>query len=222
MLTRRLGGGWVVELVFGPGGHVGVSAMSDRGACATGSVVALEPKANVRPEARDPLEKAGHLILEMIGKAASAMFAARRDEILRRYGLPAGMHPDYEIDHLIPLCLGGSDDHSNLWPRPRRSIEETWNAEAKDRLEHLMCDMVCHGQIDIAAAQQAIATDWIAAYQTYYEGRKGGPRIPPPPTATTTTTNTTTTNSNCLIKGNVNHGKRIYHALVTNTITALS
>jgi hypothetical protein len=41
--------------------------MSDRGARVTGSVVALEPKANVRPEARDPLEKAGHLILEMIG-----------------------------------------------------------------------------------------------------------------------------------------------------------
>ena len=49
-----------------------MSAMSDRGARATGSVVALEPKANVRPEAGDPLEKAGHLILEMIGKAASA------------------------------------------------------------------------------------------------------------------------------------------------------
>ena len=46
--------------------------MSDRGARATGSVVALEPKSNVRPEAGDPLEKAGHLILEMIGKAASA------------------------------------------------------------------------------------------------------------------------------------------------------
>ena len=46
--------------------------MSDRGARATSSVVALEPKANVRPEAGDPLEKAGHLILEMIGKAASA------------------------------------------------------------------------------------------------------------------------------------------------------
>jgi hypothetical protein len=35
-----------------------------------------------------------------------------------RYGLPAGTHPDYEIDHLIPLGLGGSDDSSNLWPQP--------------------------------------------------------------------------------------------------------
>jgi hypothetical protein len=99
------------------------------------------------------------------------MFAARRDEILRRYGLPPGTHPDYEIDHLIPLCLGGSDDSSNLWPQPRRSIEKTWNAEAKDRLERLMCNMVCNGRIDIATAQQAFATDWIAAYQTYYEGK---------------------------------------------------
>jgi len=102
----------------------------------------------------------------------SPMFSARRDEILRRYGLPPGTHPDYEIDHLIPLCLGGSDDPSNLWPQPRRSIEQTWNAEAKDRLERLLCDMVCDGQIDIATAQQAFAIDWIAAYQKYYEGRK--------------------------------------------------
>jgi len=78
------------------------------------------------------------------------MFAARRDEVLKRYGLSPGTHPDYEIDHLIPLCLGGSDDPSNLWPQPRRSIEETWNAEAKDRLERLICDMVCAGEIDMA------------------------------------------------------------------------
>lgn len=93
------------------------------------------------------------------------MFSARRDDILRRYGLPAGTHPDYELDYLIPLCLGGSDDPSNLWPQPRRSIEEKWNAEAKDRLERLICDMICNGQIGIAVAQEAFATDWIAAYQ---------------------------------------------------------
>jgi septal ring factor EnvC (AmiA/AmiB activator) len=46
--------------------------MSDRGAGPTNSVVALGPKANVRPEPGDPLEKAGHLILEIIGKAANA------------------------------------------------------------------------------------------------------------------------------------------------------
>ena len=100
--------------------------------------------------------------------------SARRDEILRRYGYPLGTHPDYEIDHLIPLCLGGADDPSNLWPQPRRSIEKAWNAEAKDRLERLMCNMVCDGQIDIATAQQAFATDWIAAYQKYVGQQPSG------------------------------------------------
>jgi hypothetical protein len=93
-----------------------------------------------------------------------------RDEVLSDYGLPTGTHPTYEIDHLIPLCLGGSNDIANLWPQPRRQIESTWNAEAKDRLERRLCDMVCAGQVDIGTAQQDIATDWIKAYRKYIGG----------------------------------------------------
>ena len=92
------------------------------------------------------------------------MTPARRDEVLERYDLPTGPHPDYEIDHLVPLCLGGSDDLENLWPQPRGSIEPKWNAEAKDRLEKRLCALVCDGLLDIGDAQQAIITDWIAAY----------------------------------------------------------
>jgi hypothetical protein len=124
----------------------------------------------------DPGAACGHA-----KESRGRMNALRRDEILRRYGLAPGAHPDCEIDHLIPLCLGGSDDPSNLWPQPRRNIEEKWSAEAKDRLERLMCSMVCDGQIDIATAQEAYATDWIAAYHTYYEVRKTRHRHKPPP-----------------------------------------
>jgi len=117
------------------------------------------------------------------------------------------------VDSTIPLAqeVVASDDPSNLWPQPRRSIEETWNAEAKDRLERLICNMVCDGEIDIATAQAAFATDWIAAYQKYYEARKKliaepasrQPPIVPPPS-----------NLDCSIKGNVNSkGERIYHEL---------
>jgi hypothetical protein len=94
---------------------------------------------------------------------------ARSNEVLTRYGLPPGDHPDYEIDHLVPLCLGGGDDASNLWPQPRRSIEPKWNAEAKDRLERELCRLVCDGLLDLGDAQEAIIKDWIAAYHLYYE-----------------------------------------------------
>jgi hypothetical protein len=119
---------------------------------------------SVRSDGHDVQATCGH------SKAhRGPMSHARRDEILTRYGLPPGTHPDYEIDHLIPLCLGGSDDPSNLWPEPRRSIEPKWNAEAKDRLERFMCDIVCSGQLDIETAQEDITKDWIAAYHKYYE-----------------------------------------------------
>jgi hypothetical protein len=114
----------------------------------------------------------GHDISTTCGPAKphrSSLPHALRDKILTRYGLPPGTHPDYEIDHLIPWCLGGSDDPSNLWAQPRRSIEPAWNAEAKDRLEHLVCEMVCSKQLDLATVQKAIAEDWIAAYHKYYE-----------------------------------------------------
>jgi hypothetical protein len=114
----------------------------------------------------------GHDVNATCGQSKAhrgSMSYVRRDAILAEYGLPPGDHPDYEIDHLIPLCLGGSDDSSNLWAEPRRSIEPKWNAEAKDRLERFMCDMVCSGKLDIGTAQEAFAKDWIAAYQKYYE-----------------------------------------------------
>jgi hypothetical protein len=119
---------------------------------------------SVRVDGRDRAAACGHA-----KEHRGPMSADRRDEVLLRYGLSPGVHPDYEIDHLIPLCLGGSDDFPNLWPQPRRSIEPKWNAEAKDRLEHLLCEMVCAGQLDITTAQEAIAKDWIAAYRKYYE-----------------------------------------------------
>ena len=35
------------------------------------------------------------------------MFSTRRDEILRRYGIAPGTHPDYEIDHLFRFVWAG-------------------------------------------------------------------------------------------------------------------
>jgi hypothetical protein len=69
----------------------------------------------------------------------------RDDRILAEYGLPEGPHPNWEIDHSIPLGIGGSDEDSNEWPQPRRSIEPVFNAELKDRLEYRLRQLVCSG-----------------------------------------------------------------------------
>lgn len=71
----------------------------------------------------------------------------------------------YEEDHLISLQLGGNPrDPKNLWPQPWYG---TWNARVKDTLENKLNALVCSGDLTLAEAQQAIATDWIAAYQKY-------------------------------------------------------
>ena len=90
---------------------------------------------------------------------------ARDNAILREYGLPAGPHPDFEVDHLVPLALGGSDDDANLWAEPRASIEPDWNAERKDKLEWKLRDLACAGQLDVPEIQREIAADWIRLYQ---------------------------------------------------------
>ena len=98
----------------------------------------------------------------------------RDDRIMAEYGLPPGSHPDYEVDHLISLGIGGADEDKNLWPEPRRSIEPQWNAEAKDRLEWRMRELICAGQLDVREAQRMMAEDWVDAYGRFFTG--AGPR----------------------------------------------
>jgi hypothetical protein len=77
---------------------------------------------------------------------------------------------DYEEDHLVPLDLGGVPyDPRNLWPEPRAAADG-WNADVKDELEAVLARQVCSGRVPLAGAQQAIAADWIAAYNRFVVG----------------------------------------------------
>jgi hypothetical protein len=85
--------------------------------------------------------------------------------VYAEYGILDHRAGDYEIDHLIPLSLGGSNDIKNLWPESTRTTP--WNSFVKDQLEEKLHELVCAGQLDLASAQREIATDWIAAYRRY-------------------------------------------------------
>nr|WP_254553286.1 hypothetical protein [Kitasatospora sp. MMS16-BH015] len=73
---------------------------------------------------------------------------------------------DAEYDHLISLQLGGDpDDARNLWVQPPSPghVPGKGPNNPKDSVETHLHTAICKGQVQLAAAQQAIATDWTTA-----------------------------------------------------------
>ncbi|MDD5369123.1 MAG: HNH endonuclease signature motif containing protein [Anaerolineaceae bacterium] len=85
-----------------------------------------------------------------------------KDRVYVEYGIPSHSPGEYEVDHLVSLELGGSNDISNLWPEaasPQPGFHE------KDKVENYLHDQVCSGAINLMDAQIQIATNWLAIYQ---------------------------------------------------------
>jgi len=77
----------------------------------------------------------------------------------------------YEEDHLIPLELGGNPtSEDNLWPQ---FLTGNTGAVSKDKLENLLHKLVCDNQLKLSQAQNAIAQDWVEAYDWFVTGRQG-------------------------------------------------
>lgn len=71
------------------------------------------------------------------------------------YGIADGTTS--ELDHDVPLELAGSNDTANLWPEPGSL------PNPKDQVEGALRKAVCAHKVTLAAAQQAIATNWTTA-----------------------------------------------------------
>jgi hypothetical protein len=81
--------------------------------------------------------------------------AFKYDVAYPAYGTPQSEKT--ELDHLVPLELGGSNDATNLWP------EYPPTPNPKDKVENALNAAVCDGRVKLAAAQDAIAADWMTA-----------------------------------------------------------
>jgi hypothetical protein len=91
-------------------------------------------------------------------------------EQLRQYKYADTDPRNYELDHLIPLSIGGDPkDPDNLWPQPRSGA---WSAEQKNELEWIVYKMVCRGELSLAEAQQRVAKNWVEAYQAWVPSRR--------------------------------------------------
>ena len=95
---------------------------------------------------------------------------ATRAKVLSDYNVTDAASVGMELDHLVPLALGGANTAPNLWPQP------TPDYEIKDRLEIKMQRQVCAAWRTLASAeadevlhqeQRDIAADWVSAQRRY-------------------------------------------------------
>ena len=87
-----------------------------------------------------------------------------KHDVYRRYGIDR-RSGHFEIDHRVPLGLGGADTEENLWPESYDT--QPWNAHLKDRLENHLHELVCDGEMSLSDAQAAFLGDWTAAYERF-------------------------------------------------------
>jgi hypothetical protein len=148
--------------------HV-VQPQPPAGSChATGSGLYSLPDPACTPGAIDPAVTQANLARTICHAGYSESVRpsesiTEREKIasLRSYGDHKPLHA-YEYDHLVSLELGGApNDARNLWPEPGAS------PNPKDSLENRLHARVCDHQMTLAAAQRAIATNWVAAHRRF-------------------------------------------------------
>jgi hypothetical protein len=86
----------------------------------------------------------------------SARYTARiKIKLVRELEIPEELLVDFELDHRIPLALGGA-------PTDPRNLElQPWDeATEKDAIEACLSRAVCAGRITLDAARLHIWADW--------------------------------------------------------------
>jgi Protein of unknown function (DUF3761) len=84
----------------------------------------------------------------------------------REYGMAATYYGySIEIDHIVPLELGGSNSIANLFAEPGSGRA---NYHVKDEAENRAKDWVCEGRLSLKAARRGFATDWERLYRNLF------------------------------------------------------
>jgi hypothetical protein len=96
-------------------------------------------------------------------KTVRSVSSKLRQALFGAYGIPYPQpQGSFELDHLVPLELGGDNSTANLFPEaatPNPGFKE------KDLVENYLHQEVCAGRLPLAAAQKQIALNWLAVYE---------------------------------------------------------
>jgi len=132
------------------------------------SVSGKNPDADCTPGAAMGISKTA--VCTTSTKGRRNVDESMRKEVYASYGLsypqPTGK---YEVDHFIPLELGGSNDLSNLWPQLASPMP---GFHQKDCVEDYLHAQVCKqgATMTLAEAQRQITTDWLKIYTDKAKG----------------------------------------------------
>jgi hypothetical protein len=177
--TPSPGAGLAPVVADGPGWH-GASVdgpVPTPGACHyRGDAVAPLPDPACTPGAVDPAVTQDNLTRTLCrsgGYTASVRPPAGVTDAYKKvaraaYSTP-GSSSSVELDHLVPLGLGGASSAQNLWPEPNAGDPHEYDrrasggANAKDGVESRLNRAVCAGEVTLAAAQAAVASRWDTA-----------------------------------------------------------
>lgn len=115
----------------------------------------LYPNANLTPGATIADITAARVCAPDYVASVGEVATAERNQVFATYGLADANPNDYELDHLVPLELGGSNDLANLWPETLHDPGGNGAVE-KDAIEIQLHDAVCAKKLALADAQAAV------------------------------------------------------------------
>jgi hypothetical protein len=133
------------------------------------------PDKDCTPGAEIPNVTKDQICVSGYAKSTRNVSTKEKSQVYQEYGVIARTSGQYEVDHLVSLELGGSNDISNLWPeaaRPAPGFHE------KDKVENYLHSQVCNGSISLEQAQSEISTDWLSVFNSLPVAEKDGQSNP--------------------------------------------
>ena len=126
----------------------------------------VSPDHNLTPGVVDPQATVEKICTPHYTETVRHVTMKMKKQVFKLYGIDQ-YSDSFEVDHLISLELGGSNDIKNLWPESYTTTP--YNARDKDALENRLHKLVCQGKIPLIQAQKEIAEDSIKAHQDYIQ-----------------------------------------------------
>ncbi|MDP1688672.1 MAG: HNH endonuclease [bacterium] len=121
------------------------------------------PDSDCTPGAIFPNTTKDQICIKGYSKTVRNVPTSLKRLVFEEYGIsypqPFG---SYEVDHLIPLSLGGNNDIENLWPKAAKPFPGFWE---KNIVANYLREEVCDGRIALSIAQEQIANDWFSIYK---------------------------------------------------------